>query len=275
LLARVRSGKIRSSFIAFALSVALLLAAQTALWAQAQTASGGSTNQTNLNSLPTLSMPGQGSQMTAHERSERAGRTNQVRSGKPSPVKQESAARANLSTVGSGGYSNVLQPFLGGADWAGSLLPPLAPQANIRPPWAGGHLGRDDYVLAVPVYVPSAPGAYDDNGGGEGNPGFSSEEAQFSDAEDMNDEGMPEDASAQIAPEVDRDPVVVQPATVIVFKDGHRADVVNYAIVGDTLFDFGDGLTRKFQLTTIDLAATQKANEAIGVEFKLPPVSAR
>jgi hypothetical protein len=177
-------------------------------------------------------------------------------------------ARANLATVGAGGYSNVLQPFLGGADWAASpFLPPL-PQAKIRPPWASRHHRSDD-VLAI--YVPYAPGMYD----AEGNPDSAGEEAQFSDADDMNEDGMPEDASEQMAPEVDRDPVVVQPATVIVFKDGHRADVVNYAIVGDTLFDFGDGLTRKIQLATIDLAATQKANEAIGVEFKLPPASAR
>jgi hypothetical protein len=214
--------------------------------------------------------------MAGHVHGERTGRTNQGRSGKPSPVRQETTAHSNLSTVGSGGYSNVLQPFLGGANWVGSPFLPLAPQANVHPPWAGGHVRRDNYVLAVPVYVPYAPGAYDDNGGGaEGNPGSPAEDTQLSDADEMNGEGMPEDAGEQMAPELPRDPVVTQPATVLVFKDGHRADVVNYAIVGDTLFDFSDGLTRKIQLATIDVAATQKANEAIGVEFKLPPASSR
>jgi len=114
-----------------------------------------------------------------------------------------------------------------------------------------------------------------DGDGAEANAGSSSADAQYSDADEMNDEETPEDASEQIAPEVPRDPVVVQPATVLVFKDGHRSDVVNYAIVGDTLFDFADGLTRKIQLAAIDLIATQKANEEIGVEFKLPPASSR
>jgi hypothetical protein len=66
-------------------------------------------------------------------------------------------------------------------------------------------------------------------------------------------------------------PVSIQPATVLIFKDGHRSKIVNYAIVGDTLFDFADGRARKILLADIDLPATQKANDALGVEFKLPP----
>jgi hypothetical protein len=47
--------------------------------------------------------------------------------------------------------------------------------------------------------------------------------------------------------------------------------VVNYAIVGDTLFDFSGDRAHKIAITDLDLAATQKANDAAGVEFKLPP----
>jgi hypothetical protein len=66
---------------------------------------------------------------------------------------------------------------------------------------------------------------------------------------------------------------VAQPTTVLVFKDGHRSEVVNYAIVGDTLFDFAEDRARKILLADLDLAATREANDDRGVEFKLPPGS--
>jgi hypothetical protein len=70
------------------------------------------------------------------------------------------------------------------------------------------------------------------------------------------------------------EPVVAQPTTVLVFKDGHRSEVVNYAIVGDTLFDFSGERARKILIADLDVAATQKANDAASVEFKLPPETA-
>jgi hypothetical protein len=65
--------------------------------------------------------------------------------------------------------------------------------------------------------------------------------------------------------------VVAQPTTVLIFKDGHRSEVVNYAIVGDTLFDFSGDRTHKIPIADLDVAATQKVNDASGVEFNLPP----
>ncbi len=65
-------------------------------------------------------------------------------------------------------------------------------------------------------------------------------------------------------------PVVPQPNTVIVFRDGHQAELQNYAIVGDTIFDFTDNLSHKIQLGDIDLSATHKANDARGVDFQIP-----
>ncbi len=70
------------------------------------------------------------------------------------------------------------------------------------------------------------------------------------------------------------EPVVAQPTTVLVFKDGHRSEVVNYAIVGDTLFDFSGERARKIAIADLDIAATQKVNDAAGVEFKLPSATA-
>jgi len=79
-----------------------------------------------------------------------------------------------------------------------------------------------------------------------------------------------DDASANPAPSEPAEPVVAQPSTVLVFKDGHQSNVLNYAIVGDTLFDFGDGRTRKILLADLDLPATHKANDERGVDFQIP-----
>jgi hypothetical protein len=64
--------------------------------------------------------------------------------------------------------------------------------------------------------------------------------------------------------------VDAQPSTVLIFKDGHRSDVVNYAIVGDTLFDFAPGRTRKILLSDLDLSATHQANDDRGIDFEVP-----
>ncbi len=69
--------------------------------------------------------------------------------------------------------------------------------------------------------------------------------------------------------------MTIQPSTVLVFRDGHQSDVVNYAIVGDTLFDFGAGRTRKILLADLDLTATQKANDDRGVDFQVPASATR
>jgi hypothetical protein len=65
-------------------------------------------------------------------------------------------------------------------------------------------------------------------------------------------------------------PVADQPKTVLVFKDGHQSTVMNYAIVGSTLYDLSDGRTKKVALAELDLPATVKQNDEQGVEFRLP-----
>lgn len=88
------------------------------------------------------------------------------------------------------------------------------------------------------------------------------------------------ESEGAFAPESERsasvpEAVAAQPSTVLIFKDGHKLDVENYAIVGETLFEFSDGLTHKFQLADLDLPATQKANEDRGVEFHAPSIVAQ
>lgn len=66
------------------------------------------------------------------------------------------------------------------------------------------------------------------------------------------------------------EPVTPQPSTLLIFKDGHKAEVGNYAIVGDTLFNFSESRSYKILLADLDLAATRKANAERGVDFQLP-----
>ena len=61
-----------------------------------------------------------------------------------------------------------------------------------------------------------------------------------------------------------------QEPNVLVFRDGHQLEVQNYAIVGDFLYDFTPGHTRKVPLSQLDLPATVKANDDRGLDFTLP-----
>jgi hypothetical protein len=65
----------------------------------------------------------------------------------------------------------------------------------------------------------------------------------------------------------------VLPATVLVFRDQHKQEVQNYAIVGQTLWSFAPQRTEKIPLASLDISATTKANEERGVTFRVPASS--
>jgi hypothetical protein len=69
-------------------------------------------------------------------------------------------------------------------------------------------------------------------------------------------------------------PVEPQPPTVLVFKDGHQSQVLNYAIVGDSLFELSNGRSIKIALAELDVPATQKENDQRGVGFTVPAAKA-
>lgn len=60
------------------------------------------------------------------------------------------------------------------------------------------------------------------------------------------------------------------PATVLVFRDQHKEEVTNYAIVGQTLWSFSAQRAQKIPLSDLDLPATTKANDERGVDFHMP-----
>lgn len=65
-----------------------------------------------------------------------------------------------------------------------------------------------------------------------------------------------------------REPTPIEP-TVLVFRDGHKQEVTNYAIMGQTLWVF-DARTQKFAVSDLDVPATVKANDDRGVDFQVP-----
>jgi len=65
-------------------------------------------------------------------------------------------------------------------------------------------------------------------------------------------------------------PAQEQDPTVLVFRDGHRQEIRNYAIVGQMLWDFGAKGTHKIPLSDLDLETTRKLNDERGVDFVLP-----
>ena len=62
------------------------------------------------------------------------------------------------------------------------------------------------------------------------------------------------------------------PPTVLVFRDGHRSEIQNYAVAGQTLWIFSEERARKVPLAQLDLDATRRANEERGVEFAVQPL---
>lgn len=66
------------------------------------------------------------------------------------------------------------------------------------------------------------------------------------------------------------DPAEEQEPTVLVFRDGHKQEVRNYAIIGQMLWDFDAKGTHKIPLSELDIDTTRKLNDDRGVDFVLP-----
>ncbi len=93
---------------------------------------------------------------------------------------------------------------------------------------------------------------------------------------DSRERGRPTSPATEKKPRSQDDAAVSKPAaedkspaTVFIFKDGHQLETRNYAIMGETLFDFSDKTLKKIQLNELDTAATTKANDDRGVAVKL------
>ena len=60
------------------------------------------------------------------------------------------------------------------------------------------------------------------------------------------------------------------PTTILVFRDGRRSEIQNFAIVGQTLWVFSEQRARKIPVSDLDVEATRKVNADRGVELRFP-----
>ena len=65
------------------------------------------------------------------------------------------------------------------------------------------------------------------------------------------------------------------PPAILIFRDGHREQASEYAIIGATLYAQGEywqsgHWTKTIQLSALDLPATMQANHDAGIRFMLP-----
>lgn len=132
-------------------------------------------------------------------------------------------------------------------------------------------------LYAVPVPYVTDGGDYDDaappdpDADYQGGPTIFDRRGSGADSYIPPMRNMPPAHAEQETDAVPATPDPPQEPTLLVFKDGHKIEVVNYAIIGATLFDLTPGHARKVALADLDLDATRKQNDDHGVAFQLPP----
>ena len=177
---------------------------------------------------------------------------------------------------------------------AGQHMPPPAPsvtsipnywgQQNFHSPYRNGYYRGHGYGgygygagYAVPYYIPMDAGGYDYDYVG-GPPLYSGPPLGNDSTLHIIVEQPPARAynadppqQAYAAPPQQPAPHDVKPGepTVLVFRDGHRQEAINYAIMEQTVYVF-DKRTQKIALADLDVPATIKANDDVGMSFSIP-----
>ena len=201
-------------------------------------------------------------------------------------------APASVSSVGPQGYAPTFRPGTPGA---------IPSDLHSKDGQHGRHHRGDQnlvgpvyYAVPIPYAVDAAPAPEDEaygsddvdhQGGptvfdrrGSGERSYIQPEKDAVPAHMQRDDdagpGRSERSSAappaETAPAPDPEPEPLDP-TVLIFKDGHKIEVENYAIVGSSIFDLSQGHRHKIALADLDIPATRKANDERGVIFQLPP----
>ena len=67
-------------------------------------------------------------------------------------------------------------------------------------------------------------------------------------------------------------PAAPEPSTpvVLIFRDGHRLEIQNYAVIAQTLWVLDERNRTKIPLSELDLSATERENRSRGVRFSAP-----
>jgi len=179
---------------------------------------------------------------------------------------------ASVTSLGPDGYGRSRIVFGGccsNSFFGGSVNPPLFSFGRHRDGFRHHSFFPAGFAPAYVPYTQYVAVEPDDDYSYTRGPIYDDEAADRARVSRRSEEREPAPAPAAA------EPVPDQPSTVLVFKDGHKAEVGNYAIVGDTLFELADGRTRKILLADLDLPATRKANDDLGGDFQVPAHAAR
>lgn len=163
--------------------------------------------------------------------------------------------------------------------------PGTVPYAHPRGNEHRGHHRQNDYLsypyyyyaVPVPYAVDAAPEADanqpndDDNADYQGGPTIFDRRGhgERSYVPPVRNAAPAHEPEPDNAPDPVSDPAPA-PQTVLIFKDGHKLEIGNYAIVDSTLIDLAPGRPRKIALADLNLPATQKENDDRGVVFQVP-----
>jgi hypothetical protein len=157
------------------------------------------------------------------------------------------------------------------------------PFFNPREPRFHHHHFHHAFLYAFPYYYEYwnpyysfGPYAYDLDQGASTYTALDSQIGQLdSEVQELRDENesLRDEVSENRAPAT---PVAAPSApnneapTILVFNDGHKTEVKNYAVVGQTLWILSDARATKVPLADLNIDQTIKTNEDRGVEFLVP-----
>jgi hypothetical protein len=144
-------------------------------------------------------------------------------------------------------------------------------------PWRFGYPGWYGYYNPYfydPYWLWDSSSDYDDSQDQDVGQGYVMNQQGPDDQNprDGYDSSGDQDAYARPAPYEPRHAELTAPSapTTLIFRDQHKEEIQNYAIVGNTLFSFSTERTQKIPLSDLDIPATTKVNEDRGVNFRVP-----
>jgi hypothetical protein len=134
-------------------------------------------------------------------------------------------------------------------------------------------IGPELTVKATPLLIELQGDRYVRYGGGRY--GAAPEPRQTSRPATENSERQPSERETPAHPALSRSDSTALAPTVLVYRDGHREEIPDYAIIGRVIYahtnDWQTGYASKsIPLSAVDIAATMKANREQGVRFFLP-----
>lgn len=172
-------------------------------------------------------------------------------------------------------------PYNGFASLRSAYRRPIAVAPVYSAPYYAAYYPSYSYGAAYPTdystYAAPTPVPYSDAYGAP-DYGASSVAADLNDLSDQIQQ-LTAEVEQLRAEQAEREnstsPASQQPSmegvpTILVFRDGHRMEIHNYAIAGETLWVVASPSTIRISLSDLDLDATLRVNRDNGVRFVVP-----